>query len=178
MEYCKVYVTRHAYYKECNQSNTKLQQRPFPIESPLSRQSTLLLFSSYVVTVSFTDRSAVILQIILSNLASSITNVMANHPIYNASWWSIGDFPLCVPFLLWCSSSESVIYLTSYYDGDARNHRVQDNIKENFHKLLTSRFHIFCNPCSKDDMFVVPGSIGKSGEMSKLFKNTTLSQGT
>ena len=45
MEYCKVYVTsrqRHAYYKECNQSNTKLQQRPFHIESPLSCQATLL----------------------------------------------------------------------------------------------------------------------------------------
>ena len=52
--------------------------------------------------------------------------------------------------------------LTYYYDGDARDRRVQDNIKENFHKLLTSRFHIFCNPCSKDDMFVVPGIIGKS----------------
>ena len=53
-----------------------------------------------------------------------------------------------------------------YYDGDARDLRVQDNIKENFHKLLTSRFHIFCNPCSEDDMFVVPGIIGKSSKGS------------
>ena len=53
-----------------------------------------------------------------------------------------------------------------YYDGDARDFRVQDNIKEHFLKLLTSRFHIFCNPCSKDDMFVVPGIIGKSSKGS------------
>ena len=45
VEYCKVYITssqRHAYYKEYKQSNTKLQQRPFSIESPSCRQATLL----------------------------------------------------------------------------------------------------------------------------------------
>ena len=55
-----------------------------------------------------------------------------------------------------------------YYDGDAHDLRVQDNIKENFHKLLTLRFHTFFNPCSKDDMFVVPGIIGKSSKRSSV----------
>ena len=75
---------------------------------------------------------------------------MANYPIYNASWRSNGDFPLCVPFLLWCSWSESVIHFGSKLGilllwWQCTWSSCPGQHKRNFHKLLTSRFHIFCD---------------------------------